>query len=115
MNIVDSESLVIQDSVEVVLWCDDFRHFSGLKPYCQLDELGSSVCFFGWLISEIQQLPEQELLEDEGPIQHAKRVIDVPETAYCTICGEEQEIVKTVSWQADTCAICGNNIETLPA
>ena len=50
----------------------------------------------------------------KGPIQVAEKLVDMPETAYCAICEEEQEIVKTVSWQSDTCAVCGNDIETIP-
>jgi hypothetical protein len=50
----------------------------------------------------------------KGHIQVAEKPVDMPETAYCAICEEEQEIVKTVSWQSDTCAVCGNDIETIP-
>ncbi|SDN31512.1 hypothetical protein SAMN05192554_12638 [Haloarchaeobius iranensis] len=33
------------------------------------------------------------------------------ETAYCEACEGERKVVKTVGWQADVCADCGNEIE----
>jgi uncharacterized Zn finger protein len=30
---------------------------------------------------------------------------------WCDYCGDEQEVVKTVSWQPNHCAECGNQIE----
>ncbi len=31
--------------------------------------------------------------------------------AWCDHCGERREVVKTVSWQSNLCAECGNPIE----
>ena len=32
---------------------------------------------------------------------------------YCPQCGEKQEVVKTVTWQANVCQSCGNEVEPI--
>jgi predicted RNA-binding Zn-ribbon protein involved in translation (DUF1610 family) len=36
---------------------------------------------------------------------------DLTYVAYCPACGEEQEIYRTVPWQADFCTECGREVE----
>jgi len=30
---------------------------------------------------------------------------------YCPHCGDQQEVIQTVSWQANVCQNCGNDID----
>lgn len=32
-------------------------------------------------------------------------------TAYCPYCDQEQDLISTVPWQPNTCAVCGNPLD----